>query len=187
VEQESDSEIVLTQAVKAGDSAAFSEIVRRHHRAVRSFLLVRMSNVHDSEDLAQEVFLTAFQQLGSFDGNRPIGPWLRGIAHNLLRNFQRKKSALAVGGDAELETLIQTEIDNRQSNGREADLFSALMECVGELPAEDQMIVKQRYIEEQSIMDLSRSLGKKHSAVTMRLHRLRQGLIACAEGKLATF
>lgn len=182
-EDQKDIECVL--AAQDGEKRAFSEIVKRHHKAVRAYLLVRLNNVHDSEDLAQEVFLTAYRQISRFDTTRQMGPWLRGIAFNLLRNFYSKKKAVAVGGNNELESIIQAEIEHHHKDNREAEHFSALMECVEELQKEDREMVENRYMHQQTIHELCEAFHKKHSAVTMRLHRLRQLLIACAEGKLS--
>jgi len=74
------------------DPRAFEEIFERHYDAVSVFLRRRVdSSVAD--DLASDVFLTAFRRRADFDADQlSARPWLYGIAHNLLRSAYRGHS-----------------------------------------------------------------------------------------------
>src|SRR5687768_11876687 len=95
-------ETEVIASARAGSLDAFSELVRRYQSNIRACLVIRLKNPHDAEDLAQDTFITAFQKLPDFDTKLPLGPWLRGIAFNLLRNFQKKNRPFAIGGETEL-------------------------------------------------------------------------------------
>jgi len=101
------NETDLIRAAQGGSAEAFTDLVRRHQYAVRACLAVRLGDPHEAEDLAQEVFVTAFTRLREFDVDRPFGPWLRGIAFNLLRNHARKFRPRAIGGNEELTALLR--------------------------------------------------------------------------------
>lgn len=179
-----EDESPLIEASRRGDLGAFSRLVLRHQRALRACLAVRLDEPHHAEDLAQEVFILAFRKLGEFDARRPFAPWLRGIAFNLLRNHRRKARAIPWGAADELRSLIDGEIDALHQDGDEADWQAALESCLSQLEEAPRRLVRARYEEDTDVAELCRRSGKKHSAVTMQLHRIRLQLRACIERRL---
>ncbi|HEV7221151.1 MAG TPA: sigma-70 family RNA polymerase sigma factor, partial [Pirellulales bacterium] len=84
-------ETALIEAAKQGDREAFAAIVERHQGAVFGYLRARLLQPSDAEDLTQEVFLRCYSARARFDSANLIGPWLIGIARNLLREYARKR------------------------------------------------------------------------------------------------
>jgi RNA polymerase sigma-70 factor (ECF subfamily) len=177
-----ESELIC--AARRGAWPAFAELVRRHQVAVRACLAVRMDRPHEAEDLAQEAFVTAFRKLDEFDTDRPFGPWVRSIAFNLLRNHWRKFRVVSIGGNEELEALIDQGIAARHPGGEGREL-AALRDCLEQLDGPTRALVDRRYGDEASVQEIAMELGRKYSAVTMQLHRLRQVLAECIRGKVA--
>lgn len=169
---------------KAGDLAAFSKLVLKHQWSVRAFLLARLSRKHEAEDLAQETFLTAWRGLAQFDTHRPFAPWLRGIAENHLRNHLRKFRAEPIGGNEALQSLLDQHAAHENAPADESALAEAMRECVAGVDREARELLMSRYAEGRSMAEICASSGKKHSAITMKLHRLRLALAACVEGKM---
>jgi RNA polymerase sigma-70 factor, ECF subfamily len=176
----------LIAAARSGNLKAFGGLVMRYEACIRACLAMRLSNPHEAEDLAQEVFLTAFRRLDTFDQNLPPGPWLRGIAFNLLRNHLRKHRPIAVGGAAELEQLIDRHMAGRYAPAQESSLMAALQHCLQKLSGPDRDLLHRRYHEETTVQDLATSAGCGTSTITMQLHRLRQALAACIRSRVAT-
>jgi RNA polymerase sigma-70 factor (ECF subfamily) len=177
------TEADLVRAAQRDGWAAFAELVRRHQAAVRGCLAVRMERAHEAEDLAQETFVTAFRKLGEFDCERPFGPWLRSIAFNLLRNHWRKFRVTAIGGNEELEALVDQGIAAR-CTGNEGRELAALRDCLEQLDGPSLALVNRRYADEATVEEIATELGRKYSAVTMQLHRLRQLLATCVHQRL---
>jgi RNA polymerase sigma-70 factor (ECF subfamily) len=179
-------ETALIQAAQRGDIGAFSLLVQRHHASVRACLAVRMNQSHEAEDLAQETLLIAFRKLPGIDPTLPLGPWLRGIALNLLANYRRKFRASPIGLNDELQALVDTQIEAVVGAGRESDRMHALRECMNELEGPARQLISERYAEGATLEELAVRLGRKSSAVSMQLHRLRGLLANCIEQRLAT-
>ena len=177
-------EIQWVRAAQAGDAEAFAKLVKRHQHGVRACLAVRMDDPHEAEDLAQEVFVTAYRKIGEFDSERPLAPWLRSIAFNLLRNHWRKFRAHAVGGNAELAALLDQRVAAECGPERESSLLAALRDCLERLDGPARELVQRRYADEQSVRELSTQLHRGYSALTMQLHRLRESLADCIERKV---
>lgn len=172
------------RAAQQGDGVAFAALVALHHRGIRACLVARLPDPHEAEDLAQDVFVTAYRKLGEFDATRPLAPWLRSIALNLLRNHRRKFRAQAVGGNTELAELLDERIAAECTADREPLLHAALHDCLDHMDGPARELLRRRYGEEQSVRELSDELQRGYSALTMQLHRLREVLAECIARKL---
>lgn len=179
-----EDESTWLRAAGAGDLAAFSNLILRHQWTVRAFLLVRLSRKHEAEDLAQETFLTAWKNIGRFDPARPFAPWLRGIAENHLRNHLRKFRAEPIGGNEALQLILDQYTAAEASGVDDSDLAEAMRECLEGIKGEERDLLMSRYAEGRSMAEICAITGKKHSAVTMKLHRLRMALSSCVAHRL---
>ncbi len=179
-----DPDAALVFRAKGGDLAAFSQLVRLHQGYVRSFLAVRMGGVDDADDLAQEAFVTAHRKLGSFEPGKPFRPWLRGIARHLLLNHRRKFRAQPVGGNEELELMMDNGLEEAFGGGQEPAILAALRECLEKVEGPSRALIVSRYLEGKSVLELQESTGRGYSALTMQLHRIRCSLASCIETKV---
>ena len=181
---ESDDEDRWLRAACDGDLAAFSRLVLQHQWAVRAFLLTRLSRKHEAEDLAQETFLTAWHRRKDFDPSRPFGLWLRGIAENHLRNHLRKFRAEPIGGDEALQQMLDLHAESHARTAGDSELAAALGECIARIDGPARDLLLARYADGRSVAEICARTGSKHSAMTMKLHRLRLALAACVAAKL---
>lgn len=168
---------------RRGDLDAFGWLVLRHEGWLRGFLRARLRDWHAADDLAQEVFVTAFLHIKDFREGMSFEAWLRGIANNHFRNHLRKRRESPVGGSAELENLMSQRPDLSQCSNLHLD---SLEECLSKLNAESRALVDERYLKGKSVRSLSEDSGRNYSALTMQLHRIREQLAHCVQLKLET-
>src|SRR3954470_6961664 len=88
---ETDEQIAL--AVQSGRSEKFGELVERYEakllRYARKFLL----DPEDAQDIVQDIFIKAYENLQSFDATRRFSPWIYRIAHNEFVNALKKRES----------------------------------------------------------------------------------------------
>ncbi|MDG2256240.1 MAG: sigma-70 family RNA polymerase sigma factor [Opitutaceae bacterium] len=173
----------LIEAAQKGDIAAFGNLIRLHHIAIRSYLIVRTNNAHDAEDLAQDTIVIAFKKIGEFDSEKAFRPWLRGIAFKLLANYRKKHRPTYVGGNRELDELVNHTIEEIRKTGGEAEMIEALQSCFKTLGVEARSLISDYYEQGRSVLEISVDLGRKRSAVAMQLHRIRLSLKMCIQGR----
>ena len=172
----------LTAAALGGDIDAFEQLVATHQWPIRCYLAARLANGDDAEDLAQEVFIVAYRRRATFSGDRPIGSWFRGIARNLLKNHIRKFRAKPIGGNEELQALLDAETNTDTT--KDCDLVLSLRECLSELDGPSRDLIVARYLDGDTVKTLEKKTGRGYSALTMQLHRIRNVLAVCVERKL---
>src|SRR5262250_3562657 len=100
-----DSELSLVQAAKQGDLEAFSELVRRYDRNIFRIAQHITHNEEDAQDVVQDAFLKAYQNLEQFQGNSKFYTWLVRIAVNeALMKLRRRRPERMVSLDEEVKT-----------------------------------------------------------------------------------
>lgn len=130
-------------SIRRGETDKFRLILREYGLLVRGYLAARLHHQEDVEDLAQEVFLVAFERLESYQGG-PFGAWLVGIARNRLRNHWRAGRRRADAMDRfreEMGEVIEPELDKitREYSPAEID---RLLHCISLLPDRLRRIVR---------------------------------------------
>lgn len=164
---------------------AFAEFVRDHQGALRSFVRTLGVPMDSVDDLAQETFLVAFEELDRFDEDRDFGKWLRGIARNLVRNELRKTARRARIVHEELtEHLLAQSEEDASGNYEDVD-FRHLRDCLESLPAKSRELVAKRYEEEWNAPYLADQFGMSANAVRLSLMRIRSQLKTCIEGRVS--
>src|SRR5438270_1255642 len=98
-------ELALVAAAKAGDISAFEELVRRYDRNVFRIAQHITQSREDAEDVVQDAFLKAFQNLANFQEQSKFYTWLVRIAVNeALMKLRRRRTGRTVSLDQEIET-----------------------------------------------------------------------------------
>ena len=87
---DADADLVLKS--QNGDPAAFEELVRNHQHMVHSLTYRMTGSLADAEDLAQEAFLRAYEQIGAFRGRSKFSTWLYRIAVNTCLNWRQSEA-----------------------------------------------------------------------------------------------
>lgn len=158
---------------------AFGELVRLHEGWVRGFLRSRIRDWAAADDLAQDVFVTAFRRVQTYSGEASFEGWLRGIAVNHLRNFFRKRREQCIGGNEELQALIDRGADTFLAGADESGALDALNQCLDKIDGPSRELLNERYLTGKTVREISAASGKGYSALTMQLHRLRELLAEC--------
>jgi RNA polymerase sigma-70 factor (ECF subfamily) len=89
----------LIQRARQGDVEAYNLLISRWEKRVYNYLLRIVGNREDALDLAQDVFLKAYQNLRKLEEAGRFGPWLFRIAHNEAFSMFRKRRP-ETGGDS---------------------------------------------------------------------------------------
>ncbi|MCX5795853.1 MAG: RNA polymerase sigma factor [Elusimicrobia bacterium] len=172
MESKTDRDLVL--ACLVGEAAAFEALLGRYQVRVFSFILRLAGNASDAEDLCQETFLKAFDNLEAYDQQRPLGSWLLGIAHNTAVDFLRSRKA-AVSLDDEADALELGDPGQSVEGAAQAAWDQQTMErLMAELPALYREAVVLRHNEGLDYASLAEVLQIPEGTAKIRLFRGRE-------------
>ena len=183
----------LARQAQAGDESAFSEIVRRYSPRVFSVASRFFRQRSLVEEAAQEVFLKAFTQLGSFEGRGSFEGWLTRIATNTCLNMvrgakRRPEFSVSDLSDDEHDWLEQQSgSDGSDQRSVENSLVATDLadRLLAVLPPEDQQALLMIDGEDASIKEVAEATGWSESKVKVRAFRARRKLREAMEKLLS--
>ncbi len=85
-------DLALAQKASSGDQDAFAKIYESNYKAIYYHVNRIVGDRGDAEDMTQEVFLRAYQFMGSYSGDASLNRWLRRVATNLCIDKMRKRT-----------------------------------------------------------------------------------------------
>ena len=191
---EQDSDLELARNAREGDESAFEEIVRRYSPRVFRFASKFFRQRSLVEEAAQEVFLKAFIELGSYEGRGSMEGWLTRITTNTCLNLLRsskRRPELTVSDLTEDETdwldnkLSDAATERHQSSERSlvaADLAGRVLQT---LAPDDQLVLTLIDGEDASVKDLMDLTGWSESKVKVHAFRARRRMREAVEKLLA--
>jgi len=157
----------LVMASKAGDSAAFEELVARYDRKVFRIAYHIIHNFDDAQDLVQETFIKVFQNLGQFRADSKFSTWLYRIVVNqslmALRKQRRKApvaSELSIDSDEEgrLPMDFSDWRPNPEQQYKESELRDLLTRLLMDLRPALRVVFVMHDIEGQSLQETADAL-----------------------------
>lgn len=158
----------LLALLKKGDKRAVDEWFKTFHPQILRFIKTKVGNHKDSEELAQEVFLSCLQSLPLFRGKSKIFTWMCSVARHEVADYYRKKYAkkalkLMPIGDMLLKQEI---LDASQTSQQVAKTLAEMKKSYREL-----LLLK--YVDQKQVKKIARELGRSVKAVESDLFRAR--------------
>ena len=171
IRQMSDEE--LAQKAQAGSTRCFDTLVFRYSVRLFQFLRKRLPTDQDTEDIVQDTFIKAFQNIHRYDHIWKFSTWIYTIASRLAVSHYRTKNW-------KLTNLTQAEMPDTPSNSKTPDMvmsenedFNNLWNVARTLKPQLYEVLWLRYAEELSIKEIAAVMEKPQISVRVMLHRAR--------------
>lgn len=173
---------ILVKATLDGDNSAFEELIRRHQPRVFGSIRRYVRSEADVPDVAQDIFIKAFEKLASFRGEAPFEHWLMRMTVRCCFDYLRKQSRSREMKAAELGPEDWDWLENVPNPGdlRDRDQANAARELLHKLmdqltpPA--RLIITLLEIEERSVKEIAQITGWSVPLVKVRAFRARAQL-----------
>ncbi|MBI2591470.1 MAG: RNA polymerase sigma factor [Candidatus Brennerbacteria bacterium] len=158
----------LTKKAKQGDAEAFGLLYDKHLNQIYRFVYLKVSSKQIAEDLTQQVFLSAWQNINSYQQQGfPFTSWLYRIARNAVIDHYRTRRSNV---DLEAVAEVASSFDLVGELEVKLELEKIKSALVG-LPADYQDVLVMRFIEELSHQEIAAALDKSEGAVRVLQHR----------------
>lgn len=163
----SDEELIERSRAERGSPKAerfINELFQRHHEKVAGWCLRMTGEVSSATDLAQDIFLKAFQRLHTFQGNAKFTTWLFVITRNhCLDELRSREPQLQDSSDVLLEGIadfqyesVSSELERRES---ERLLRTLIREALDEI---ETKVLTLHYVNELPLDVVNRMLGLRN-------------------------
>ncbi len=175
------TEARLVAQALGGAQPAYEQIVRRYQRSVINFIARLTGDAVGAEDLAQETFVKAFRNLGTFDASRRFSSWLLRIAHNTAVDAMRRSRVRTVpfaSGEPDRSGVQAREpqAPDAPDPVEQRALADALARAMSILRPEYRAAIILRYQESLSFDEIGIVLSVPSATARTFVHRARKEL-----------
>jgi RNA polymerase sigma-70 factor, ECF subfamily len=160
---------LLVERCLQGDQLAFEQLVERHQKAVFNIAFRMASRFEDAQDIAQTVFLKAYQNLANFNGEHKFFSWIYRIAVNESINFVHRRKPQEFTEEMHRSPDL-TPQEAMEASETEREIEAAM----ATLSAEYRAVIVLRHFEDLSYDEIARTLGISEKKVKSRLFSARR-------------
>lgn len=177
-------ERILIDKASQGDADAFETLVERYEKGVYNLAYRLIPDREDAMDVAQEVFLKAFQALPGFRGDSRFSTWLHRVCVNASLDLLRRKQRTQTYSLDEPITLKESSVARQVEDDGDSveDLIETKSLCESVLSALDRVdethrtVIVLSDVRGYSYQEIADMLGISIGTVKSRLHRARHGI-----------
>jgi len=178
-------ELNLVQRARQGDQEAFAQLYELHFDKIFRYVVMKIRNQAEAEDMTQQVFVKAYESIGTYRWQGiPFSAWLFRIAHNQMVDYVRKHSkqqtipldeSLPIEGDCDVEHEVETKME-----------IEKVMIATKKLTQAQREVISLRFAGGLSITEAAKTMRKSEGAVKALQHSailaLRKTLLAGDNG-----
>ena len=178
-------ELDLVQRARQGQQEAFAQLYESHFDKIFRYVVLKIRNQAEAEDMAQQVFIKAYESIGSYQSQGvPFTAWLFRIAHNQMVDYVRKQSkkqtvpldeSLQIKDDSDVEHEVEVKIEMEKVVLATAKLTKAQRE-----------VISLRFAGGLSITEAAKTMRKSEGAIKALQHSailaLRKTLVGGVNG-----
>jgi RNA polymerase sigma-70 factor (ECF subfamily) len=174
--------VATLKRVLAGDRDAYSEIVSEYQDMLLAYAAFRVPDAALVDEVVQQTFIRAYEQLREFQADKDFGVWLRSICRFMIlaelkrvtRDRQNKDSY-----QEHLKVRLLGEALERGESAADEDVLRRLQGCLGRLQQTARSLVTLRYQELLRVDEIALRLGQSATWVATTLFRVRETLRKC--------
>lgn len=174
----------LVRRILDGETMMFSLLLERHQRPVHSLVRQIINCREDAEELTQDVFLKAFNNLSKFRGDCTLSTWLYRIAYNTAISAARKKKMYFPDIDeGYINNIPDAFADELLEKTEDEEKLRNLEKAIDMLDIEDRTLISLFYSQEKSIKEIAEIMQINADNVKVKLYRTRKKLVFLTDGK----
>lgn len=165
-----DGEEQLIKKTVRGDSSAFGSLYDHYQPMIYRFVLVKLGRREDAEDITHQVFLSAWQNIGSYKHRgHPFGSWLYQIARNqVVDHYRAKKNEASIESVDPEYFVVPASAQFDLATKLEMEKVRA---AIVKLKPDYQDVIILRFVEDLPLRETAEAMQKTEGAVKLMQHR----------------
>lgn len=174
---------VLVKEAIGGSESSYQKLVNKYQRALHFHIMKMVKDHEQIEDLVQETFVKAFDNLNRYNTDYAFSTWLYRIATNHTIDYLRKRKLKTLsidepvktkGGEMEMQLSDETAQTDRGIIRKQRQQM--VREAIQGLPRKYRKVIELRHMEEKSYQEISEVLNKPLGTVKAHIFRAREML-----------
>ena len=168
--------------VRSGDRDAYSEIVAEHQDMLLAYAAFRIPDAALVDEVVQQTFIRAYEQIRDFQTDKDFGVWLRSICRFMILAELKRASRDRQNKDnyqEHLKVRLLGEALERGAAQPDEDVLRRLQGCLGRLQQTARSLVTLRYQELLKVEEIASRVGQSATWVATTLFRVRETLRKC--------
>jgi len=154
-------------------------IMKRYEAKLLNYIL-KISNIsrEDGEDILQEVFIKAYQNLNDFDLNYKFSNWIYSIAHNTTISAFRKKKVrpqTVSWEDKDLNNILESTLDAENTSLHKLT-YKQILKIINQLPLKYKDVLILKFMEGKDYREISDILHKPMGTIATLINRAKKSL-----------
>ncbi len=174
----------ILESCRRGDRSAFNLLVRKYQDRVYQVVQRIVSNPDDARDIAQEVFIKAFQKVSTFRGDAQVFTWLYRIAVNLSLNHLRKKRLYTIFRMTDDHHAVPDSDPTPARSLEQEELRILVRSAVNRLPEKQKAVFILRYYEELSYEEIAGILKTSLGGLKANYHHATKKIEAYVKSRM---
>lgn len=179
MKEENDAQLI--NDILSGDDTAFNTLVQRYQKSIHALAWRKIGDFHFAEEITQDTFLKAYENLSTLKDPNQFAGWLYVIANRLCINWsQRNKSPMQSLEDIPMGQIEQSSYTHYVSEQREArateERYDRVKKLLEKLPESERTVLTLYYLGEMTTKEIGKFLGVSVNTITSRLQRARRRL-----------
>lgn len=178
----------LVEAARAGDARAFEGLVKRYRHRIFALGLHMTGSASDADDITQEAFVRAFQNMSRFEGRSEFFTWLYRIALNRALNLRRDQGRRRISDIDDPRVVVAIAVDAGGDPGRALELrevYACLVQAFDRLSPLLRTTVALTMLQGLSYPEAAIVLETTEGTVAWRIHEARKQMHAGIEAHFA--
>ena len=169
--------VVLVNQAKDGNRSALARLVDQFHSDVFRMVYYRVRSRSDAEDIAQDVFLKAFQKISTVKDASRFRGWLFSIALNRIRDFQRKKRFRSLfkveEENIDSQPPVESESDEPEALEQvlKEDFWRQIRSMLDKLSKMEREVFLLRFFDHLNLNEIAGVMKKNESTIKTHLYR----------------
>jgi len=164
-------------------SESFITLFLQNERRLWHFILALVPTEQDAEDVLQETAVVLWRKRQEFRPGSDFAAWARAVARNKALEWRRRQVTSTRALDDDVLEQLAAEAESRATTFDERQ--AAMQECMQRLPKADAELIRQRYSEGLTGLQLAELLKRPVNSIYQSLARIRRALLDCITRKLA--
>lgn len=171
-----EKELHIIKKVLQGNTHEYEYFLDRYGKQVFSLIVRIVTSEEDAEELTQDVFMKAFEQLKTFKAESSFSTWIYRIAYNTAISATRKSSRNTLTMDDQYLQQVRDEEVDGLFDSEDEELTDKLYNAMQKLSMEERTLLTLFYYEDKPLAEVAEVMGLTEANVKVRLHRTRKKL-----------